>query len=121
MIFLYHSVPDSAIGTLLGLAVTAIGAAMRSTDAYDGLKDWEYRHHDALDQATGEIEWFVDEFRQLAEDWGIAQYEENDGDIEVVNHNVRAVEQYVVDELVGASGAGSDADEVVVLALGREE
>ncbi|MDB9247435.1 hypothetical protein PN419_00240 [Halorubrum ezzemoulense] len=69
-------------------------------DAYQGLKGWEYRHDDALTQATDDIEWFLDEFRSLLDDWGIARWEDD----ELVRSNVRRVEQYVMDDEIGYAG-----------------
>lgn len=68
--------------------------------AYDGLSGWEYRHDDALTQAEDDVDWFVEQFRAIVEDWGIATF---DGD-GIVDSNVRAVERYVVDRDVGYAG-----------------
>lgn len=68
--------------------------------AYEGLKGWEYRHDDALSQARDDVEWCVEEFRSLLEDWGIAQW---DGD-ELEHSNVRRVENYVKDDEIGYAG-----------------
>lgn len=80
-------------------------------DAYESLKGWEYRHDDALSQAT-DGEWFVDTFAEIAEQQGIAEFERDengdlvreDGDPVVVDHGVRTIEQYVVEEEVGYAG-----------------
>ena len=69
--------------------------------AYEGLKGWEYRHDDALAQAEKDVEWFVEQFRQIAHDWGIAKYDSSNN---VIENRARAVEQAVVDEDVGYAG-----------------
>lgn len=69
-------------------------------EAYEGLKGWQYRHDDALSQAEDDVEWFVDQFRQMATDRGIARF---DGDT-VADSTVRAVEQAILDRDVGYAG-----------------
>lgn len=69
-------------------------------EAYEGLKGWEYRHEDALSQAEDDVEWFVEQFRQFAEEWSIARFEDG----EVVDTHVRSVEQAVVEETIAYAG-----------------
>jgi len=69
--------------------------------AYEGLKGWEYNHDDALRQASEEVEWSVSEFRDMLDDLGVAEWDDND---ELVHDRVRAVEQYVVDHDIGFAG-----------------
>lgn len=70
-------------------------------EAYHSLRGWEYGHMDALSTATDEIEWFVDEWIDMAEDCGIAKYNDDD---DLVDHNALEVEKYVADEEYGYAG-----------------
>lgn len=76
-------------------------AGQEEFDALDNLKGWEYRHDDALTQAEADVDFVVEEFRDIVEENGIAQYDE-DGN--VTYSNVRAVEKYVVNEEIGYAG-----------------
>jgi hypothetical protein len=62
--------------------------------AYDSLRDWEYRHSDALRTAKDDIEFFLDAWRDMAEARGIAHF---DSDGNVIEERVRAIEKAVLD------------------------
>ena len=76
-------------------------AGDEEVEAYEGLKGWEYRYEDALSRADDEVEWFTERFREMAEQEGIARFDD-DGD--VIEHRVKKVEQYVFDPEVGYAG-----------------
>jgi len=61
-------------------------------DAYEGLKDWEYQHRDALAQAREDVEWVVEQFEAMRDTWDIQPAQ------------MKTVEQYVIDEDLGYAG-----------------
>lgn len=69
--------------------------------AHNGLNGWEYRHDDALKQAENDVSWCEHAFQALAQQQHIASY---GSEGEVHDHNVRAVERYIIEHDVGYGG-----------------
>jgi hypothetical protein len=73
-------------------------------DAYESLDGWEFKHDDALRTAQEEVDWFLTEFQDICETWGIADFDGRGSDASVTENRVRAVEKYVVNEKIGYAG-----------------
>lgn len=73
-------------------------------DAYQKLDGWEHRHDDAMQLATDDIAWFVEQFQATCEAHNIAEFDGRGKGVDATTSRVRNVEQYVVDHDVKYAG-----------------